>query len=466
MVTVNNSDYYNNIPAGRDLNNLPNTSSAGTTVGYQYDGLTEEDRFVQKVLQEHYDKVYKENLSHSDPMAYIESKYCDVTSPNFCSYMTEDQRSIAYRNEKRMLQTGGKYSAGFARYDYALRNYKDVYTGGSRSVGYVRNTDREKQYARSVVNQQISNLLSKNGISISKQADLVFSIDPYTYQLTVSGNADRDILSQIEKLLNEGDNAKNIWTHAWICMHDADNEIVNSQANMTKANQYSLWHEVYETTGYDARNATYKNGTFIAEDGTDLLALFKEKYYSDDHSDWTYYNSDYYYQCNDTNAALRESAWKMTEKWELGGIDCDEIEANSSLTLDGGFDFNSIWNSDFRNQVGRSSLAKESTIPPENFKMFFKEQVTSFTEDNKFNGNLKITIGENKFDLKVPFQTLRTGSEGEICNVWDLMEDYYSESGDNSNIKNFLGNMSVFTRWYAYETRINDIFGDYEVSHN
>ncbi len=48
MVTVNNSDYYNNIPAGRDLNKLPNNSSAGTTVGYQYDGLTEEDRFVQK----------------------------------------------------------------------------------------------------------------------------------------------------------------------------------------------------------------------------------------------------------------------------------------------------------------------------------------------------------------------------------------------------------------------------------
>ena len=76
---------------------------------------------------------------------------------------------------------------------------------------------------------------------------MTFSIDPYTYQLTVSGNADRDTLSQIEKLLNEGDNAKNLWTNAWICMHDSDNEIVNSQANRTKANQYSLWHEVYET---------------------------------------------------------------------------------------------------------------------------------------------------------------------------------------------------------------------------
>ena len=52
------------------------------------------------------------------------------------------------------------------RYDYALRKYKNVYTGGSRSVGYVRNTDREKQYARSVVNQQIPNLLSKNEMCI------------------------------------------------------------------------------------------------------------------------------------------------------------------------------------------------------------------------------------------------------------------------------------------------------------
>ena len=67
-------------------------------------------------------------------------------------------------------------------------------------------------------------------------------------------------------------------------------------------------------------------------------------------------------------------------------------------------------------------------------------------EDNKFNGNLKITIGENNYDLKVPFQTLRTGSEGEIRNVWDLMEDYYSDTKDNSKVKNFLRNMSVFTR--------------------
>ena len=225
-----------------------------------------------------------------------------------------------------------------------------------------------------------------------------------------------------------------------------------------EADNTQIVSEMYEVFAKEnaraASQANYQEGKAL-----------NEKYYSDSHSDWTYYNSDYYYQCNETNAALRESVKQMIEKWDLDEIDCDKIEANSSLTLDGGFDFNSTWNFEFRNQAGRSSLAKESAIPPENFKMFFKEQVTSFTEDNKFNGNLKITIGENNYDLKVPFQTLRTGSEGEICNVWDLMEDYYPKSEDTSKVKNFLGNMSVFTRWYAYETRINDIFGDYEVSH-
>ncbi len=51
MVVINNSDYYSKIPAGRDFNNLPADSGTGTTVGYRYDGFTEEDRFFQKVYK-------------------------------------------------------------------------------------------------------------------------------------------------------------------------------------------------------------------------------------------------------------------------------------------------------------------------------------------------------------------------------------------------------------------------------
>ena len=50
---------------------------------------------------------------------------------------------------------------------------------------------------------------------------------------------------------------------------------------------------------------------------------------------------------------------------------------------------------------------------------------------------------------------------GKNYKEWDLMEDYYSDTEDNSKVKNFPSNMSVFTRWYSYETGINDRFGDY-----
>lgn len=277
MITTTNTDYYSKIPSGRDLDKLPKGSSSDTTIGYQDTAWTEEDRFAKKVLKEHYDKVHKENIAHSNPTAYIESKYCNVTSPNFCFYMTEDQRRLACTTELKMLEMDGKYIPAGARFDYALRNYKGIYTGGSAYIGYSCNIEKEKQYARSVVNQQILNLFFNNGISINKQMDLKFSIDPYTYQLTVSGNTDNDTLSMIQKLLNEGDNAKNLWLHTWFSMHNGDNEIVNKQANDIKANQYSLWHEFYKETGYDVRKASYQNGKFIMDDGTDLLKLYKEK---------------------------------------------------------------------------------------------------------------------------------------------------------------------------------------------
>ena len=63
----------------------------------------------------------------------------------------------------------------------------------------------------------------------------------------------------------------------------------------------------------------------------------------------------------------------------------------------------------------------------------------------------------------VPFKGWKLVSNGIGKNYkeWDLMEDYYSDTEDNSKVKNFLSNMSVFTRWYSYETGINDRFGDY-----
>ena len=61
----------------------------------------------------------------------------------------------------------------------------------------------------------------------------------YTYQLTVSEMQIEILISQIEKLLNEGDNAKIFDACVDLYAADADNEIVNSQATRQRQNQYS-----------------------------------------------------------------------------------------------------------------------------------------------------------------------------------------------------------------------------------
>ena len=70
-----------------------------------------------------------------------------------------------------------------AWYDYVIRNYKDVY----RLLALVMYAILTGKQHAMAVNQVNFKSTSKNGISISKQADLVFSIDPYILQLTVSG---------------------------------------------------------------------------------------------------------------------------------------------------------------------------------------------------------------------------------------------------------------------------------------
>lgn len=62
----------------------------------------------------------------------------------------------------------------------------------------------------------------------------------------------------------------------------------------------------------------------------------------------------------------------------------------------------------------------------------------------------------------IPFKILRTGIGRGIFKAWDLIKEHFLESEDHNEIKNFLSNISVFTRWFSFVTGINDRFGDYE----
>ena len=184
----------------------------------------------------------------------------------------------------------------------------------------------------------------------------------------------------------------------------------------------------------------------------------KQKTYSGRKNDWAYYNSDFYYQCEDMRETLQELTAKMTEKWNIPPIDTAEVIKNSILTVDGGFDFNSLWNFTYRNQAGMASIEDESMAPPRNFKLFFKRCVDP---DTPMIGRISVSLGNREYQIDVPFVMRNSTYKGQIYYPGDLLKPFQQSKKDDSLSHPFLKNITVFAGTYPYSTGLIDIFGRY-----
>ena len=188
-----------------------------------------------------------------------------------------------------------------------------------------------------------------------------------------------------------------------------------------------------------ARNANYEEG------------LAENKAYGGRSDDWVYYNSDYYYQCEETKELLQQATLYVTDKWEIPAIDTEEIEKNTGYTLDGGLDFNSGWNWQYRNQRGIGSMEDESVEPPKDFKLFYKQ--------NSFDGTLWVSLNGDRKDIDVPFSISPDTLKGQIYRVYDLLDDTFK--AEHKKDSHFLSGITVFMRQYALGSGINNIFGNH-----
>lgn len=182
---------------------------------------------------------------------------------------------------------------------------------------------------------------------------------------------------------------------------------------------------------------------------------------------WAYYNADYYYKCVDGNQMLRGMLNEIVNNWELPSIDPDEIEANSTFTLDGGFDFNSGWNFQFRNQAGRASMADESVEPPKDFRFFFKG---NYDVDKGYSGDtgyVSVSFDGKEYSGNVSFLVAKDGgTKGEIYSLCEILYGSDGKSGSGKDDSRFLSNITVFTSWYAHHTGMIDQCGNYEPVRN
>ena len=72
------------------------------------------------------------------------------------------------------------------------------------------------QFERSLVNAKISNIIKQAGVDESAiTQDCTFTVDPYSYEITVDG-VDEETKLLMQDALNVGDNGKNLYKHIYM----------------------------------------------------------------------------------------------------------------------------------------------------------------------------------------------------------------------------------------------------------
>ncbi len=207
----------------------------------------------------------------------LEDIYYDLGVANRAKYSSYEELQNAIAQKYSSTEYYGKYSV-------AERNAMYQNELSMSAFGYCSNmndprlngevhaeTDSEKKsYNRQCVNNQINNIFTNNGISLASfgNSSFTFIINPYTYQLTVEGNADKSIMSQMETLLNENGNSKELFFHIL-------NSIGSTNIDKNVLAKYRAASMLREYTNLDIRNFTQTKDGLIDVDGNNILDVFK-----------------------------------------------------------------------------------------------------------------------------------------------------------------------------------------------
>lgn len=124
---------------------------------------------------------------------------------------------------------------------------------------------------RQMINRQINNILNGAGINISDEDNIVFSIEPYEYKITVTGNISDEKCKQIEQVLNNKDNGKNLYDHIYFC----------AKNYWESSSQLSKWGQLkrqmndffYEKLGVKLFKCEKQGNDFVTEDGKSVRAM-------------------------------------------------------------------------------------------------------------------------------------------------------------------------------------------------
>lgn len=267
------------VPIAGSASTAPKATSE-TSIQYNTIRENTERDAVIKRLEEIYAPIAARNkslgLTDKELDRLIYAKYFFASDPNYIdgNFNSCDRLSM-YTNEMHMTLYGNiKQGTAFA----------DPRLEGKFPVSDAVMTESKKLYNRQIVNGQINSLFAKHGIQIPSNLRLAFTIEPNTFKLTVSGTDDKELISMVELVLNEGDNASELYKHIFKSSGYPEETSKYTRAQYEK---YQVVSQIKRYTGYVLKDLELSNGKFLTPDGKDVFEVFKEAIRNDE-----YYKND------------------------------------------------------------------------------------------------------------------------------------------------------------------------------
>ncbi len=126
---------------------------------------------------------------------------------------------------------------------------------------------KDKASNQKIISSQMSNILSKNDISLASDETLLISFNPYSYEVSVQGLRDSSKNEEISQLLNSGKNGQELFYYT----------LQNSgSVNQDAITKYKAYQNIKDLTGEDLSQLTLKDGNLFTESGTNILRLVKD----------------------------------------------------------------------------------------------------------------------------------------------------------------------------------------------
>ena len=254
-------DLQKYIDAARESNSVA-LENAGNEIDVNAVTYTSCSEAFRAALTDKYAKLVAEAKTHSNPEEYIYGKYYNKGSQYYETNLTETERRIAYNYEMQMYKSGKINGV----------SYQDSLFRGIEIYGDVKDNDRI-MFKRQTINRQISNIMLGAGIDTAGIPDTcTFTVDPYSYYISVDG-VDDSLKQSMEQTLNQGSNGKNLYKHILTCStQDGCN---SSQVSADSKLKFQAFQQVYEYTGLKLNELEEKGGTYYTKDGEDIKELVR-----------------------------------------------------------------------------------------------------------------------------------------------------------------------------------------------